>query len=313
MEASGGSASAIVQIKRRGSKDVCAAQLPRKSFKKSLASFAGQIKLALPNENWAHRRVWAINKFVCIAAPADNFFCFVSPFCPAAVLTGNHSRHLVFDGGGQKREKKAAMHLKKWFLGLCLIVLVVGEIFLFSANRQKSDALAQARTAKQAAEQLHADLDQLKTADAAQALENTRLRSENQSLSKRLVQLQNDNGRLQKSNQQLTQQLDATSASAQQQQEQLQQIRAAAEQTQAEDERNACINNLRQIDAAKQQWALENNKTADSVPAAQDLLPYFKDQAFPACPSGGIYTIGAVGVPPTCSIPGHVLPQPQAQ
>jgi hypothetical protein len=31
-----------------------------KNFNKLLASFAGRIKLALPNENWAQRRVPAI-------------------------------------------------------------------------------------------------------------------------------------------------------------------------------------------------------------------------------------------------------------
>ena len=72
---------------------------------------------------------------------------------------------------------------------------------------------------------------------------------------------------------------------------------------------NTCINHLRQIDAAKQQWALENDKTADAIPPAQDLLPYFRGGIFPVCPSGGGYTINAVDVLPTCSIPGHVLPQ----
>jgi hypothetical protein len=55
---------------------------------------------------------------------------------------------------------------------------------------------------------------------------------------------------------------------------------------------------------------LEKNKTADAIPTAQDLSPYFKDGIFPVCPSGGTYTIGAVGEQPTCSIPGHALPQP---
>ena len=72
---------------------------------------------------------------------------------------------------------------------------------------------------------------------------------------------------------------------------------------------NACINNLRQIDAAKQQWALENDKPANAIPTAQDLLPYLQGGIFPVCPSGGTYTINAVAVPPTCSVPGHVLPQ----
>jgi general secretion pathway protein G len=69
---------------------------------------------------------------------------------------------------------------------------------------------------------------------------------------------------------------------------------------------NACINNLRQIDGAKQQWALEHNKTAKDVPTKSDLLPYLR--RWPACPAGGEYTIGAVGEKPTCSIPGHGLP-----
>ena len=30
---------------------------------------------------------------------------------------------------------------------------------------------------------------------------------------------------------------------------------------------NACINNLRQLDAAKQQWALENNKSITDIPS----------------------------------------------
>ena len=72
---------------------------------------------------------------------------------------------------------------------------------------------------------------------------------------------------------------------------------------------NACINNLRQIDAAKQQWALENGRKASDVPTAADLKPFFKNGAFPTCPSGGTYTIGAVSNAPTCSIPGHKLPE----
>ncbi len=37
---------------------------------------------------------------------------------------------------------------------------------------------------------------------------------------------------------------------------------------------NACINNLRQIDGAKQQWALENRKTVGSLPTAAELAQY---------------------------------------
>jgi hypothetical protein len=70
----------------------------------------------------------------------------------------------------------------------------------------------------------------------------------------------------------------------------------------------SCINNLRMIDSAKQQWALEMHKRNTDTPTAQDIAPYLPGGKLPACPEGGTYTIGAVGVKPTCSIPGHVLP-----
>ncbi len=73
---------------------------------------------------------------------------------------------------------------------------------------------------------------------------------------------------------------------------------------------NACINNLRQIDAAKQQWALENGKKESDTPTKEDLKPYLGRGAgeFPKCPAGGVYTIGVLTNPPTCSIPSHKLP-----
>ena len=73
---------------------------------------------------------------------------------------------------------------------------------------------------------------------------------------------------------------------------------------------NACLNNLRQIDAAKNEWALEKGRKTGDVPTAQDLKPYLKNGISPACPAGGTYTIGAVGDVPTCSIPQHKLSQP---
>ncbi|MDW8381313.1 MAG: type II secretion system protein [Verrucomicrobiota bacterium] len=76
----------------------------------------------------------------------------------------------------------------------------------------------------------------------------------------------------------------------------------------------ACINNLRLIDGAKQQWALENNQGPTAVPDEQDITPYLGRAAggtYPTCPANGQYTIGAVNVKPTCSITTpipHVLP-----
>jgi hypothetical protein len=80
---------------------------------------------------------------------------------------------------------------------------------------------------------------------------------------------------------------------------------------------NACINNLRQIDGAKQQWGLETGQTnGDIVVTAAEIKPYLGHYAkgnFPQCPSGGKYTIGKLKEVPTCSLgtnvyPPHVLP-----
>ena len=73
-------------------------------------------------------------------------------------------------------------------------------------------------------------------------------------------------------------------------------------------QKNACVNNLRLIDAAKQQWALEYSKSADDVPTAQDLDRFIPGgYAHLHCPRDGEYVIGKVNDAPTCSIPGHEL------
>jgi len=75
---------------------------------------------------------------------------------------------------------------------------------------------------------------------------------------------------------------------------------------------NACINNLRQIDSAKQQWALENGQKSGATPANSDLQVYLGrgdsgSISNTCCPlqttvsALGGYTINAVGTPPTCN------------
>jgi hypothetical protein len=209
------------------------------------------------------------------------------------------------------------MTLKRWVLWLCIVALLAGEFFLYSANRQKDAALTSLREARQEVAQLQTQLDQLKAATAAaQSADTSRLRLDNQSLAQKLVQSQKQSDQLLIENQKLYQQYKTALTASKQQQDQLQQlaaenqqVRAAAEQlgAQAIAERNVCINHLRQIDAAKQAWALENGKNNAAVPTAEQLLPFFKDETFPVCPGGGDYTINAVGELPTCSIPGHVL------
>ncbi len=211
------------------------------------------------------------------------------------------------------------MNLKRWIVWVCLALMVVSEVMLFSANRQRDAALVGQREAQHDRDQATNELAQIKaSAAAAEGEEGDRMRRENQNLTLALTRLKEETNRLQQANQQLTQQLAALGATAQQQQAQLQQWESATRQatavvqqaqTQAETDRLACIANLKRIDAAKLQWALENNKPEDATPTMQELLPYFKDGLFPVCPSGGVYTINAVNQAPTCSIPGHALPQ----
>jgi prepilin-type N-terminal cleavage/methylation domain-containing protein len=85
-------------------------------------------------------------------------------------------------------------------------------------------------------------------------------------------------------------------------------------------QKNTCINNLRQIDSAARQWALENGKVDTSVAVDTDLESYLRSNLFPHCPSGGTYSSegngpGQFGVntDPICSLGdslGHVLPTP---
>jgi hypothetical protein len=73
-------------------------------------------------------------------------------------------------------------------------------------------------------------------------------------------------------------------------------------------QRNACINNLRMLDGAKRQWALEHRQPDDAVPVAGDLNPYLSNGVGALkCPAGGNYSINAVEELPACSVPGHEL------
>jgi prepilin-type N-terminal cleavage/methylation domain-containing protein len=81
---------------------------------------------------------------------------------------------------------------------------------------------------------------------------------------------------------------------------------------------NACINNLRQLDGAKQQWALENKVAATATPAGTDIQPYLgrgSAGGLPTCPADSgksfatSYSIKDCQTPPACLISptNHVL------
>ena len=69
-----------------------------------------------------------------------------------------------------------------------------------------------------------------------------------------------------------------------------------------------CIENLAQIEAAKQMWGVEKGKVEGDAPSSVDLIGdqlYIKKM--PACPAGGIYEFQRIGQTATCSISGHTL------
>jgi prepilin-type N-terminal cleavage/methylation domain-containing protein len=83
-------------------------------------------------------------------------------------------------------------------------------------------------------------------------------------------------------------------------------------------QQNACINNLRQIDGAKQEWALENKASATLTPTSVNIQPYMgrgSNGSLPVCPLdsgnafGTSYNINNLSTAPSCQISptNHVL------
>jgi len=78
-------------------------------------------------------------------------------------------------------------------------------------------------------------------------------------------------------------------------------VRRTAQQT-------ACIQNLKQIDSAKEQAAMAYFLSQGAAIADASVNAYLRGGA-PTCEGGGIYTYNAVGTDPTCSItdPKHAI------
>ncbi|MDI6783814.1 MAG: type II secretion system protein [bacterium] len=82
----------------------------------------------------------------------------------------------------------------------------------------------------------------------------------------------------------------------------------------------ACVNNLRVIDHAVQQWALENKKTGDTIvpdPISNSDIPGYLRSAWSVCPTNDLPYHGGfqVSVGPSCpnygtsdEFTGHILP-----
>jgi prepilin-type N-terminal cleavage/methylation domain-containing protein len=81
---------------------------------------------------------------------------------------------------------------------------------------------------------------------------------------------------------------------------------------------NDCIDNLRMLDAAQQQWALETGALGTTVPAASNIQPYLGrgNGELPICPTdpsqsfATSYVLNNCQTKPTCRInpSDHSLP-----
>ena len=85
----------------------------------------------------------------------------------------------------------------------------------------------------------------------------------------------------------------------------------------ARSQANACISNLRMIEDASDEFAIDTGKTTGArVRLTRDLTPYIKLNVvgkIPSCPAGGVYSDRIIGQLPTCSLgytvtPAHVMP-----
>ena len=82
----------------------------------------------------------------------------------------------------------------------------------------------------------------------------------------------------------------------------------------AKSQATTCINNLRQIDTAVQQFSIEASKhVGDVINYPNDLTPYIRlnpQGLIPPCPAKGVYTLNTVGNQPSafCSLGSTVTP-----
>ena len=81
----------------------------------------------------------------------------------------------------------------------------------------------------------------------------------------------------------------------------------------ANSQKNTCVSNLKQIESAKEQWAMVNKKGAGDTPNSGDLVGSATTgflKTYPSCPTSGTYTIGDMSTRPSCSnaAAGHALP-----
>jgi hypothetical protein len=234
------------------------------------------------------------------------------------------------------------MKLRLIFPWLCVLASLAGLAVVYSNSQKQATELAALRSDSEQLQKLREQQEESKqTAVQAVNEELVRLRKDHEEL----MRLRNEVRQLRGERQQLAGQVQSAQAAVQNAQAQADAQAQALKAAQAlpgqapgsqvtpggapstpemqaafkaryglaatPEQANAagCVNNLRQIDGAKQQWALEKGKPAGGLLTAGDLAPYLPSKTLPSCPAGGVYTLNPVGIEPLCNIPGHALPK----
>jgi uncharacterized protein (DUF3084 family) len=200
-----------------------------------------------------------------------------------------------------------------WIL---VVAFAAGAGTLFVSNHSQKQELEALRGQVGQVDALNSKLEDLQKQAASQDDQIATMRKDNTEL----LSLRNQVRQMADEKTALTKQLTAAQSQAARSQAEIQQVqsrvaenaKAMAEQQILQQKQNqaavgACINNLRLIDGAKNQWALEHQKGPDAVPLPQEIAPYLPNGQIPQCPAGGRYTLNAVNQAPTCSIAGHSL------
>jgi chromosome segregation ATPase len=204
------------------------------------------------------------------------------------------------------------MNLKRWFVAACLALTLVAELFLYRATHARDAAQSELNTAQVQLKTAQDAMDDLKNSNAGlQASEILRLRKLNEILTNRVTELQTGLAELKTEYEQTADHLVTARRALKLQQAHLAELESEKKEVVVAGvsvlNQNRCIANLRQMDLAKQEWALDKNKSQDAIPIERELRAYFKGGIFPTCPAGGIYLINSVSEFPVCSIPGHDL------
>jgi competence protein ComGC len=74
-------------------------------------------------------------------------------------------------------------------------------------------------------------------------------------------------------------------------------------------QRAACIGNLRQLEDAKQCYAMEKRLREGAKIQKKQITPYLHNLQMPTCPAGGKYVVQRLGRDPHCNLEseGHYL------